>query len=73
MLARITHGLREGDIILLHDGNVARDARGRPVTLAVLEALLPTLAARGLRSVNLSLDAAPAATAEVAAAAGGRA
>jgi peptidoglycan/xylan/chitin deacetylase (PgdA/CDA1 family) len=73
VVARITRGLREGDIILLHDGNVARDAFGRPVTLAVLEALLPALAARGLRSVNLSRDAALAATAAAAAAAGSRA
>ena len=73
VLARITHGLREGDIILLHDGNAARDTDGRPVTLAVLEALLPALAVRGLRSVNLNLEAALAATAEAAAAAGSRA
>ena len=73
MVARITRGLREGDIILLHDGNAARDADGRPVTLAVLEALLPALAVRGLRSVNLGRDAAPAATAEAVAAAGSRA
>ncbi len=73
VLARITHGLREGDIILLHDGSAARDADGRPVTLAVLEALLPALAVRGLCSVNLGLEGAPAATAEAAAVAGSRA
>lgn len=73
VLARITRDLRDGDIILLHDGNVARDANGRPVTLTVLEALLPALAARGLRSVTLGVEAAPAATAEAAVATGSRA
>ena len=61
MLARITRGLREGDIILLHDGNAACSIDGRPVTLAVLEALLPALAERGLRSVSLGPEIVPAA------------
>ncbi len=54
--ARITKDVREGDIILLHDGNAALDSNGRPITVAVLESLLSTLKQRGLRSV--SLDAA---------------
>lgn len=53
VLARITKRLGNGDIILLHDGNAARDAAGRVVSIMVLEALLPLLAARGLRSVSL--------------------
>jgi peptidoglycan/xylan/chitin deacetylase (PgdA/CDA1 family) len=56
VLARITKGLREGDIVLLHDGNAARDAAGRSVSLVVLEQLLPWLAARGLRSVSLGTE-----------------
>ena len=53
VLARITKGLGQGDIILLHDGNAARDAAGQAVSIGVLEALLPLLAERGLRSVSL--------------------
>ncbi|MBR0655519.1 polysaccharide deacetylase family protein [Roseomonas arctica] len=53
VLDRIARGLREGDIILLHDAGAERDAQGEPVCLAVLEALLLLLAARGLTSVRL--------------------
>lgn len=53
VLARITRSLREGDIILLHDGNAARDSTGEAVSIRVLEALLPLLAARGLASIRL--------------------
>lgn len=53
VLARITRSLREGDIILLHDGGAALDAQGQPVCLAVLEALLPLMTARGLSSISL--------------------
>ena len=53
VLARITRQLREGEIILLHDGNARRDAAGMPVCLPVLERLLPILAERGLTSVRL--------------------
>ncbi|MBR0655432.1 polysaccharide deacetylase family protein [Plastoroseomonas arctica] len=63
LLARSTQRLREGDIILLHDGGAARDARGEPVCLAVLEALLPMLAARGLACIRLERDALPRAPA----------
>lgn len=38
--ARLTHGLRSGDILLLHDGHGARDTLGRPVVLEVLPRLL---------------------------------
>ncbi len=53
VLARITRGLRAGDIILLHDATARRDAHGVPVCLPVLERLLPLLAARGLASIRL--------------------
>ena len=53
VLGRITRHLRPGDIILLHDGNARQDASGGPVCLAVLESLLPLLAARGLASIRL--------------------
>lgn len=53
VLGRITLDLREGDIILLHDGNARLNASGEPVCLAVLERLLPLLAARGLSSIRL--------------------
>jgi len=53
VLARLTHELRAGDILLLHDGNGARTASGRPVVLEVLPALLKRFAAAGLRTVTL--------------------
>jgi len=53
VLDRIMRDLREGDIILLHDAGAEPDDRGKPVCLAVLAALLPMLAARGLTSVRL--------------------
>lgn len=53
VLARLSHHLRAGDILLLHDGNCARTPAGLPVVLPVLEALLALLASRGLRCVNL--------------------
>jgi len=53
VLHRLTRGLRAGDIVLLHDGNAARDDTGRPVILTVLPALLQQLAARGLSAVSL--------------------
>lgn len=53
VLRRLTSGLQPGDILLLHDGNVARTAAGRPVSLEALESLLPWLAAQGLACVTL--------------------
>ena len=53
VLARLTGGLAPGDILLLHDGNAARTARGVPVALEVLPRLLQTLAAASLRPVTL--------------------
>ncbi|MBU1358490.1 MAG: polysaccharide deacetylase family protein [Gammaproteobacteria bacterium] len=53
VLARLTRGLKAGDILLLHDGHAARGLSGRPVVLDVLPKLLQQLQADGLRSVTL--------------------
>lgn len=53
VLQRLTRGLAAGDILLVHDGNCARDAQGRPVVLTVLPALLAQLRQQGLVSVTL--------------------
>jgi peptidoglycan/xylan/chitin deacetylase (PgdA/CDA1 family) len=53
VLARLTGKLAPGDILLLHDGNAARDARGRPVILEVLPRLLQALSAKNLKAVTL--------------------
>lgn len=50
---RLTRGLRNGDILLLHDGNAALTRAGRPVVLDVLPRLLDTLRGRGLDPVTL--------------------
>jgi len=51
--SRLGRGLRGGDILLLHDGGSARDARGRPVVLAALPRVLDALAALSLRGVAI--------------------
>ena len=58
--------LGAGDILLLHDGNAARTATGRPVVLEVLPTLLERCASAGLHAVTLpaafavtTADAAP--------------
>jgi peptidoglycan/xylan/chitin deacetylase (PgdA/CDA1 family) len=53
VLERLARGLAAGDILLLHDGNAARDAQGRPVVLQVLPALLQRCRGLGLRPVTL--------------------
>lgn len=53
VLARLTQGLRGGDILLLHDGHAARTANGQPVALEVLPALLKRFENAGLRTVTL--------------------
>ena len=53
VLARLTHGLQGGDILLLHDGSAARTPLGTPVIIEVLPRLLDTLAQAQLRSVTL--------------------
>jgi len=52
VLARLTRGLRGGDILLLHDGHAARRG-GTPVSLEVLPGLIAALAAAGLATVTL--------------------
>jgi hypothetical protein len=66
VLARLTRNLRAGDILLLHDGNMAHTASGRPVVLDVLPALLKRCADGGLRTVTLP-EAMPAHVAQAAA------
>jgi peptidoglycan/xylan/chitin deacetylase (PgdA/CDA1 family) len=51
--ARLVGDLAAGDILLLHDGNAARDAQGRPVILEVLPRLLAACAEAGLQPVTL--------------------
>ena len=53
VMPRLCRGLRDGDILLLHDGNAARDAEGRPGVLETLPRLLSLLQRRGLRCVGL--------------------
>jgi peptidoglycan/xylan/chitin deacetylase (PgdA/CDA1 family) len=53
VLGRLTHHLRGGDILLLHDGHAARTATGNPVILEVLPQLLRTLAGARLKPVTL--------------------
>ncbi len=50
---RLTDNLRGGDILLLHDGNAARDSAGKPVTLTSLPKVLEALGERGLCGVAL--------------------
>ncbi len=50
---RLANPLQDGDILLLHDGNAARNRGGNPVILEVLPRLLDTLAEKQLRPVTL--------------------
>jgi hypothetical protein len=50
---RLARSLGGGDILLLHDGNAARVATGRPVILEVLPRLLERLRAVRLSPVTL--------------------
>lgn len=50
---RLARGLASGDILLLHDGNAARDRHGLPVVLQVLPRLLADLRAGDWRCVSL--------------------
>ncbi len=54
VLRRLTHRLRGGDILVLHDGHPPRTPDGVPVVLAVLPQLLQRLRDAQLHSVSLS-------------------
>ncbi|KQP39057.1 polysaccharide deacetylase family protein [Pseudorhodoferax sp. Leaf274] len=53
VLARLTHLLAAGDIVLLHDRHGACMADGRPVVLQALPLLLTRLRGAGLQAVTL--------------------
>lgn len=53
VLARLTHNLAAGDILLMHDGHAARTGSGKPVILEALPRLLAGLRECALHSVTL--------------------
>jgi peptidoglycan-N-acetylglucosamine deacetylase len=53
VLGRLTRGLADGDIVLLHDGHAARTAAGTPVIVEVLPRLLAAFAAARLTPLTL--------------------
>jgi peptidoglycan-N-acetylglucosamine deacetylase len=53
---RLLGGLAPGDVLLLHDGRATGRPGGNPVVLETLPRVLDALAARGLRSVPISLE-----------------
>jgi peptidoglycan/xylan/chitin deacetylase (PgdA/CDA1 family) len=53
VLRRLTHNLRAGDILLLHDGHAARSPTGTPIVLEVLPPLLKAIQGLSLRPVTL--------------------
>lgn len=53
VLSSLTRGIKGGDILLLHDGNAACTAEGKPVILDVLPRLLENLVQANLHSVTL--------------------
>ena len=56
---RLLHGLAARDILLVHDGHAARDARGEPVVLDVLQAVLRAAADAQLHWTTLRAALAP--------------
>ncbi|KVU90387.1 polysaccharide deacetylase family protein [Burkholderia ubonensis] len=56
---RLLHGLAPRDILLVHDGHAARDARGEPVVLDVLPAVLRAATDAQLRWTTLRAALAP--------------
>ena len=54
VLQRLTRGLTDGDILLLHDGHAARTADGQPVITQVLPLLAQRLADARLATTTLS-------------------
>jgi peptidoglycan-N-acetylglucosamine deacetylase len=53
VLRRLTRDFDAGDILLLHDGNAARGANGRPVILEVLPRLIETIQSKHFQCVTL--------------------
>ena len=53
VLQRLTRGLADGDILLLHDGHAARAGDGRPVIEHLIALLAQRLARAGLASATL--------------------
>ena len=53
VLETLTHGVRGGDILLLHDGHAGHTRSGSALILEVLPRLLATLASAGLTPVTL--------------------
>lgn len=60
VLRRLCDGLAGRDILLLHDGNAARDPWGRPAVLSVLPPLLAGIRAAGFTCASLGGAAASA-------------
>ena len=58
VLARLTRGLRAGDVLLMHDSGCGRAPSGEPMVTAVLPKLLDAITAAGLRAVALPPPAA---------------
>ncbi|WP_175034920.1 polysaccharide deacetylase family protein, partial [Burkholderia lata] len=56
---RLLHGLDARDILLVHDGHAARDTRGEPVVLDVLQAVLRAAADAQLHWTTLRAALAP--------------
>lgn len=56
-MRRLTCGLGPGDVLMMHDGNCARDARGRPVVVTVLPLLLDRLQRSAFTGVSLPTSA----------------
>ncbi|MEI8571680.1 polysaccharide deacetylase family protein [Methylomonas sp. LW13] len=54
VLAKLLKDLKAGDILLLHDSNVARTSNNQPVILEVLPPLLEAIAVANLQPVTLS-------------------
>jgi peptidoglycan/xylan/chitin deacetylase (PgdA/CDA1 family) len=57
---RVTRNLASGDILLLHDGNAAKERSGEPVIYEVLPRVLRQIEVRGLRPIVMR-DALPTA------------
>lgn len=52
-LSRLTHKMAPGQILLMHDGNAARNDAGIPLVIEILPKLLQAIEANGLKAVSL--------------------